>query len=257
MCNGCVLRLYHLIPYNVHIFPWFICWLTPPPLTEMSNEEIAHIHRSRVSNTCCHSKCPHQVISADTGCVYAFICCVRESQCHKTPPFWPFNQWGMAVSGHRLVAQCLGLCLWERSGRRGRGVVTDTFRYPTSLCGDEKLHSQLLGTKAASTVTVGPTDGWLCLPACLPVSVCVFWNGVCVYVCERNLYCTHCTEAGMEAKTIRFLFSQRCKGRTVDRRAMMQLHRLAIGVCVCVLILNSFERMHVQPAQHWQAAMRA
>lgn len=38
-------------------------------------------------------------------------------------------------------------------------MVRDTFRYPTSLCGDEKLHSQLLSTKAASTVTVGPTDG--------------------------------------------------------------------------------------------------
>lgn len=46
-------------------------------------------------------------------------------------------------------------------------MVTDTFRYPTSLCGDEKLHSQLLSTKAASTVIVVPTGDGLAAFVCV------------------------------------------------------------------------------------------
>lgn len=65
------------------------------------------------------------------------------------------------------------------------------------------------------------------------------------------------TEAGMEAKAICFLFSLRCKGRTAKLEEKRDTAARTDNWKACTLFLNSSKRMHVQPAQHWQAAMRA
>lgn len=134
-----------------------------------------HVCSRRDKNTCCESKCSHQVISTDTGSVCAFLCPPAHSVL-KLPNsgFWisKERQWPLAGGTvFRYVFMRQSERERERSGRSG--ALTDTFRDPTSLCGNEKLHSQLLNTKAASTVAAGWTGSWLHDCACVSICVCL------------------------------------------------------------------------------------
>lgn len=129
------------------------------------------------------------------------------------------RQTATAVHRHWLVAQHFSLCLWGKWEKwETTGFVTDTFRLPTSLCGNEKLHSQLLNTKEASPLAVSPRLG--CgMPVCECVCDCVL-KCAHVWIIEQRL---HGKKARMKAKAVCFLYVQHCKGRRALEQTLKQM----------------------------------